>query len=139
MYTTGNIIKFLRKKHNLTQKELGDILGVEKSAIQKYEKGVITNLKTNTIKKLCDYFDVQPWLFVMPERIPTGLLENTLDVYSINKYDQLRDAISNLNTIGIQKVFEYTMDISHNKKYLKLETVSVSSEKGILERAYVLD
>ena len=37
--TTGERIKMLRKEHNLTQEELGAKIGVQKAAIQKYEKG----------------------------------------------------------------------------------------------------
>jgi len=119
MYTTGNVIKFLRKKHNLTQKELGDILGVEKSAIQKYEKGVITNLKINTLKKLCEHFGVQPWIFVQPETIPANEIEDTLDIYTLADFERLRDAINILNPTGRQKIFEYIIDISYNKNNLK--------------------
>lgn len=118
MYTTGNVIKFLRKKHNLTQKQLGDILGVEKSVIQKYEKGVITNLKVNTLKKLCEYFGVQPWVFVQPETIPSNDIENTLDIYTLADFERLREAIM-LNPTGREKIFEYIIDISHNKNNLK--------------------
>jgi len=57
---TGDIIKQLRKEHNLTQTELGEILGVQKSAIAKYESGRITNLKRSTIEKMAQYFNVKP-------------------------------------------------------------------------------
>ena len=39
--TTGERIKMLRKEHNLTQEELGAKIGVQKAAIQKYEKGTV--------------------------------------------------------------------------------------------------
>lgn len=40
---TGEIIKKLRKEHKLTQEQLGAILGVQKSAIAKYERGEIVD------------------------------------------------------------------------------------------------
>ena len=43
--TTGERIKMLRKEHNLTQEELGAKIGVQKAAIQKYEKGTVKNIK----------------------------------------------------------------------------------------------
>ena len=46
----GEIIKQLRKAHNLTQEELGKRLGVQKSAIAKYEKGRVENIKRSTIQ-----------------------------------------------------------------------------------------
>lgn len=61
---TGDIIKKLRKDHNLTQEQLGDILGVQKSAIAKYENGRVENLKRSTIQKMATYFNVSPLLFL---------------------------------------------------------------------------
>jgi transcriptional regulator with XRE-family HTH domain len=57
---TGEIIKKLRKDHGLTQEQLGEIVGVQKSAIAKYERGAVVNLKRETIQKLADYFGVRP-------------------------------------------------------------------------------
>ena len=52
----GGRIKQLRLSHNLTQEQLGKILGVNKSAVQKYEAGDVKNLKRETIKRLCNQF-----------------------------------------------------------------------------------
>ena len=57
---TGEIIKKLRKERGLTQEQLGDIIGVQKSAIAKYESGRVENLKRHTIAKLAKYFGVTP-------------------------------------------------------------------------------
>jgi transcriptional regulator with XRE-family HTH domain len=58
--TTGEIIKKLRDEHDLTQEQLGEIVGVQKSAIAKYERGKVVNLKRATIEKLANYFGVLP-------------------------------------------------------------------------------
>lgn len=57
---TGEIIRQLRKQANLTQEQLGEVLGVKKSAIAKYENGRVENLKRITIEKLSDFFEVPP-------------------------------------------------------------------------------
>lgn len=57
---TGEIIKKLRKEHRLTQEQLGEICGVQKSAIAKYERGAVVNLKRETIAKMANYFGVRP-------------------------------------------------------------------------------
>ena len=36
----GTVLKQLRKNHNLTQKELGDRMGLSKAVISKYENGL---------------------------------------------------------------------------------------------------
>ena len=58
--TNGQIIKELRLSRDLTQEQLGDILGVQKSAIAKYENDKVVNLKRETIQKMADFFGVKP-------------------------------------------------------------------------------
>ncbi len=58
--TTGERIKLLRKEHNLTQEELGAKIGVQKAAIQKYEKGTVKNIKRDSLIKLAKYLDTTP-------------------------------------------------------------------------------
>lgn len=60
MKNTGEMIKHYRKKLGLTQEELGNYVGVQKSAIAKYENGRIENLKRTTIEKLSELFDILP-------------------------------------------------------------------------------
>lgn len=42
---TGEIIKQLRLRRGMSQEELGKKIGVQKAAINKYEKGLVVNLK----------------------------------------------------------------------------------------------
>ena len=49
LVTIGERIKRLHIEKNMTQEELGAILGVKKATIQKYESGQIRNLKADTI------------------------------------------------------------------------------------------
>lgn len=60
---TGQVIKKLRNDKKLTQSELGIMLGVNTSSIQKYESGTTKNLKLETIRELCHIFDVPPIVF----------------------------------------------------------------------------
>lgn len=52
-----NRIRQLRKELNLTQEELGKALGIQKSAVAKYEKGRTENIKTENLRKLKDIFN----------------------------------------------------------------------------------
>ena len=56
----GERIKELRLEHHMTQEELGNLLGVGKSAIAKYERGRVLNLKRSTIEQLSRIFNVSP-------------------------------------------------------------------------------
>lgn len=83
---TGDIIKKLRKEHKLTQEDLGAIIGVQKSAIAKYENGRVENLKRSTIEKLATYFNVSPsYILGIQEgvdiNLPTPEVTRTINIY----------------------------------------------------------
>lgn len=50
--TTGEKIRSFRKALGMTQEELGNAIGVGKAAINKYETGVVVNLKRSTLSAL---------------------------------------------------------------------------------------
>ncbi|HEC1748077.1 TPA: helix-turn-helix transcriptional regulator [Campylobacter lari] len=52
-------IKFLRKRHKLTQQELGKILNVGQKTVSMWEKGN-NNITLPTILKICEYFQISP-------------------------------------------------------------------------------
>ena len=58
--TTGERIKMLRIKLNMTQEELGQKIGVKTPAIYKYENGLVVNLKRSTIEKLANALNTSP-------------------------------------------------------------------------------
>ena len=60
----GAKIRSARLSKGLTQEELGEILGVQKSAIAKYENGRIVNIKRSTLKKLSDVLCIPPYELV---------------------------------------------------------------------------
>ena len=62
--SVGQRIKRLRKERKWTQEMLGAKLGVKKAAVQKYESGLVVNLKQDTIKRLAEIFEVPPTTFL---------------------------------------------------------------------------
>jgi transcriptional regulator with XRE-family HTH domain len=77
-------IRTLRLKQGLTQEELGKVIGVQKSAIRKYESGMVENIPRSSIKKMADHFGVTPSYLMgwddEPKKeyppIPDGLTED---------------------------------------------------------------
>lgn len=135
---TGNIIKTLRSRHNLTQEELGNLLGVKKSAIQKYESGTIRNLKIDTIRNLCKTFSVPPIVFVLDTTHSEILYEKlealketnhlnlslfemitTLDTPTLLKICDICLRMQSFNEQGIERVLQYTKDIQQIENYNK--------------------
>lgn len=60
----GKYIKELRLNRNLSQEELGRLIGVQRAAVQKWESGKTKNLKRATINQLAEIFGVSPANFV---------------------------------------------------------------------------
>lgn len=52
------MIKDARIAKGLTQEQLGAIVGVQKSAIAKYENGRVVNIKRSTLQRLADALDL---------------------------------------------------------------------------------
>ena len=55
-----DILRQQRIAHNLTQQELGALVGLKKEAIYKYEKGIVVNPKRSLIEKLARIFGISP-------------------------------------------------------------------------------
>ena len=56
----GQRIKEARLAKGLTQEELGKIIGVQKSAIAKYENGRVVNIKRSNLKKIAEVLELRP-------------------------------------------------------------------------------
>lgn len=61
MMDIGAKIRAARIAKNMTQEELGEILGVQRSAVAKYENGRVVNIKRSTLKKISDVLDIPPF------------------------------------------------------------------------------
>ena len=55
----GQMIKDARLSKGLTQEELGKLVGVQKSAIAKYESGRVVNIKRSTLQGLARALDLK--------------------------------------------------------------------------------
>lgn len=122
----GTIIRQLRLTHNLTQEQLGDILGVKKVTIQKYENGSIKNLKQSTITKLSETFNVSPSVFLsetsdFDKKLGTQrIFEIKEDVLAIERFQKTYGSevievvriFNELNDTGKKRVLTYLEDMS---------------------------
>ena len=76
--TIAQKIKALRKQAKLTQTELGDMLGVQKNAVSKWECGRVTDIPAGKIKAMAKIFDVPPSYLIdnespeIPQPSPEG-------------------------------------------------------------------
>ena len=56
----GEKIKSARLAKGYTQEELGNLIGVQKSAVAKYEKGRVVNIKRSVLAKISKVLDIAP-------------------------------------------------------------------------------
>lgn len=106
----GQKIKKARLERGLTQQELGAIVGVQKSAIAKYESGRVVNIKRSTLQKIAKALNLRPSELIFNEspkvaadlhvRIITDfeLMEAIKDYYLLSEEKQrmVRELIRNL-------------------------------------------
>jgi len=80
----GSRIREMRLQNDWTMEELGQRLGVQKSAINKWEKGMVENIKRSTIKDMSNLFGCSPaWLMFgvnMPQSDCVVLRNDGLDL-----------------------------------------------------------
>lgn len=77
MSTIGERIKNRRLELGLTQEELGTKIGVQRAAINKYEKGLVQNIKRSTQQQLADALGMD----VVSLFYPTEKKSNRIKVY----------------------------------------------------------
>lgn len=118
----GKEIKRLRLERGYTQSQLGEMLGVQKSAVQKYEKGTVKNLKGETIIRLCEIFDISPSVLfdAMYDTDELSRRVKVLDELSIlygSQCTELLEVFTGLNQQGKAKIYSYAKDLSEMGKY----------------------
>lgn len=87
MTTMGQRIRNLRLANRMTLEELGEKLGVNRSAISKWELGETKNIKREHVEKMARLFEVPPaWLVGFDDM-------DEIDRYSITLVDDDGEAL----------------------------------------------
>lgn len=95
----GKKIKEARLAKGLTQEELGNIVGLQKSAIAKYENGRVVNIKRSTLQKLAKALDLRGSDLII-EADPVGAAELSAKVLLDG---ELMDALEKYYTLTTEK------------------------------------
>ena len=97
----GALIREKRLAKGLTQEELGEIVGVQKSAVAKWENGRVSEIKRSTLKKLAEVLGISPvQLLGDAESNPVGTAAELANIYMDA---ELRIMISEYYTLDSQK------------------------------------
>lgn len=104
----GEKIKAARLLKGYTQEELGSLIGVQKSAVAKYEKGRVVNIKRSVLAKLAKALDIPPaelvgWVETTPEKTKNS---NTIaDITDrIIKDSNFMEAVKLLNELDQKQI-----------------------------------
>ena len=103
----GKIIRDARIKKGYTQEQLGEIMGVQKSAIAKWENGRVVNIKRENLKKLAEVLSIPPYELVAPDSI-------------------VNDTEQNLSADELQLLDMYRLLNDQGKEYV-LQTVTMAT------------
>ena len=95
----GQKIKEARLTKGLTQEQLGNLVGVQKSAIAKYENGRVVNIKRSTLHKLGKVLGLRGSDLII-ESDPEGAAELSAKVLLDG---ELMDAIEKYYTLTAEK------------------------------------
>lgn len=113
---TGETIKNLRIKNNLSQEELGLLLGVKRAAVNKWETGRVQNIKKSILIKLAEIFKVQPSMFFTPTEQEQEKIKLTEEPQIIIKIDKKYEFMSDLSKNELNKVKEYVKFIKYTRR-----------------------
>ena len=137
--TTGEKIKMLRVKKGMSQEELGKKVGVQKAAINKYEKGIVVNLKMSTIAKLADALDVTP-VYLMgidEEQLPANAVP--LDLQSQHRIPILGRISAGMPLYAEQNIEGYTLtDLNGGAEYFALRVSGDSMNAIGINNGYLI-
>jgi transcriptional regulator with XRE-family HTH domain len=118
MTCPGEKIRYLRQLTDMSQEELGRRVGVQRAAINKYEKGSVTNIPLATIEKIARVFDVSPTYIVgwndsasNPLAVEVKILQGVRKFYGKDVVTLIEDYMT-LDDHGKLKVRQYAEDMS---------------------------
>lgn len=120
----GTRIKELRTLAGMSQEELGRRVGVQRAAINKYEKGAVTNIPINTIERIASIFDVSPTYIVgwngdeqgNPLSAEVKIIQGVSKFFGKDSVEVLEMYVS-LNCKGKKRAIQHLDDLTEIKKY----------------------
>lgn len=113
----GTRIKELRTIADMSQEELGRRVGVQRAAIQKYEKGSVENIPLKTIEKIANVFDVSPTYIVgwngehsNPLAVEVKIVQGVRTFFGMEALELLETYLA-LDSVGKQRLIQYSEEV----------------------------
>lgn len=104
----GTLIKQARMEKGLTQEELADKVGVQKSAVAKWENGRVSEIKRTNLKKISEVLGLNPnRLLGDIESDPIRVADELADIYLDAELRQMISEYQRLDHKKQAQVREY--------------------------------
>jgi len=110
----GDKIKELRVKLGLTQEELGELVGVKKAAINKYESGLVKNIKRDMQARLADALHTDPVTLFYPDAPSSENVLSPSEEILIAKFREL-------NAEGQEELIKQANLLIASRQYIKTD------------------
>lgn len=128
-------IKRLRTQHGMTQEELGKHLGVQKSAIRKYESGLVENIPRSSIQKMAVLFGVRPSVLMGFEEDVIGVPIGERIKFEREKNHLSQEDVAKAISSTKQAVYKYENGIVTN---IPMEKVVIMADLFGVTPAYLM-
>ena len=103
----GQKIKSLREEKGMTLEELGNIVGVGKSTVRKWETGMIANMKRDKIAKIANALGVEPsYLMGWEDNLNKNSADLVVDILSDSNLVEHIEKLRKLNKEHQQTIFD---------------------------------
>ena len=114
----------------LTQEEVGEVLGISRSAVQKHEKGIIKNVACSTVELFAQALHCSPaYLMGWTDDCRTEQQKQMAETPLSGEEKFLLAKFSELNREGQEKLLDYADDLVSSGKYIKNNQAGVGTAK----------
>lgn len=113
-----DLIREKRQELGLTYEQLGNLIGVGKSTVRKWETGMIENMRRDNIIALSKALNISPAILMGWNVNDLSDKDSTNLNYSKEEQQHIED-LRKLNDMGKKKVITYTKDLIEMPKYIK--------------------
>lgn len=115
----------------LTLEEVGLPLGISRSAVNKYERGVIKNVYTSVVEGFAAVLRCSPgylmgWTDDPLEGLPGASAAPALPP----RLQALADALEELNEEGQEKLVDYALDLVASGRYIKSDPAGLGQKEA---------
>lgn len=116
-------IKQKRTELGLTQEELAEKLGIQKSAVAKYENGRVVNIKRSVIANMAKIFDCSPCYLMA--------MDDNEYIVSKDSYEySVVLEVQKMNVAGKIKALDFVREMTCNPLYNKNYKIELAAAHG---------